>query len=83
MLTTAYSRSTERLLRGCESAISSPNGIGQAMITKLMLEWGYDGYIRWLRGIKATYAMRRDWMVGVAHPSRQNMLVLIPHLFAV
>lgn len=53
---------TERLLRGCESAISSPNGIGQAMITKLMLEWGYDGYIRWLRGIKATYAMRRDWM---------------------
>lgn len=55
--------STERLLRGCESAISSPNGIGQAMITKLMLEWGYDGYIRWLRGIKATYAMRRDWMV--------------------
>ena len=33
------------------------------MITKLMLEWGYDGYIRWLRGIKATYAMRRDWMV--------------------
>jgi aromatic amino acid aminotransferase I len=34
------------------------------MITKLMLEWGYDGYIRWLRGIKATYAMRRDWMVS-------------------
>ena len=60
--------STERLLRGCESMISSPNGIGQAMITKLMLEWGYDGYIRWLRGIKATYAMRRDWMVRGPEP---------------
>jgi len=33
-----------------------------------MLEWGYDGYIRWLRGIKATYAMRRDWMVCVRRP---------------
>ena len=40
-----------------------PNGIGQAMIAKLLLDWGFDGYIRWLRGIKATYAMRRDWMV--------------------
>lgn len=38
------------------------------MITKLMLEWGYDGYIRWLRGIKATYAMRRDWMVRLLEP---------------
>jgi aromatic amino acid aminotransferase I len=44
--------------------ISTPNGFGQAVVTKLMLDWGYDGYIRWLRGIKATYAMRRDWMVS-------------------
>lgn len=25
--------------------------------------WGWDGYVRWLRGIKANYRMRRDWMV--------------------
>lgn len=24
--------------------------------------WGWDGYVRWLRGIKATYRMRRDWI---------------------
>lgn len=29
----------------------------------MLIEWGFDGWIRWLRGIKATYAMRRDWMV--------------------
>ena len=28
------------------------------MVTK----WGFDGYIRWLRGIKATYRMRRNWI---------------------
>lgn len=53
------------MLRGCEAMISTPNGIGQAMVAKLLLDWKYDGYVRWLRGIKATYAMRRDWMVSL------------------
>lgn len=29
----------------------------------MLTTWGFDGYIRWLRGIKATYQQRRDWMV--------------------
>ncbi|KAJ9112336.1 hypothetical protein QFC19_000756 [Naganishia cerealis] len=53
----------ERLLRATEASTQAPSGIAQAMVTKLLAEtWKYDGYIRWLRGIKATYAMRRDWM---------------------
>lgn len=52
----------ERLLRATESTTQAPCGLGQAMITKLLTTWKYEGYIRWLRGIKATYAMRRDWM---------------------
>lgn len=31
------------------------------MTTMLLTQWGMDGYIRWLRGIKATYRMRRTW----------------------
>jgi len=32
------------------------------MTAKLLQQWGFDGYIRWLRGIKATYRMRKTWM---------------------
>lgn len=32
------------------------------MTMMLMNTWGWDGEVRWLRGIKATYRMRRDWM---------------------
>lgn len=33
----------------------------------MLTTWGFDGYIRWLRGIKATYQQRRDWMVDALH----------------
>jgi len=32
------------------------------MTTTLLQKWGFDGYVRWLRGIKATYRMRKNWM---------------------
>ena len=28
----------------------------------MLLNWGFSGYIRWLRGLKATYRMRRNWL---------------------
>lgn len=28
----------------------------------MIQQWGFDGYIRWLRGIKATYNMRKTWL---------------------
>ena len=40
------------------------SGISQALVIQLVSkEWGYDGYIRWLRGIGAQYTKRRDFMV--------------------
>lgn len=38
-------------------------------MTQLLTEqWKYSGWIRWLRGIKAQYTMRRDLMVdGLGH----------------
>jgi len=32
------------------------------MTAKMLQQWGFDGYVRWLRGIKATYRMRKTWM---------------------
>lgn len=32
------------------------------MTAMLLQKWGFDGYIRWLRGIKATYRTRKTWM---------------------
>jgi aromatic amino acid aminotransferase I len=50
------------LLRGQESSTQAPCGFGSVLITKMLTTWGFDGYVRWLRGIKATYRMRRDWL---------------------
>lgn len=51
----------------------------QALVAKLLAEtWKYDGYIRWLRGIKATYAMRRDWMVCHLPPAILHRLTSLP-----
>lgn len=40
----------ERLERHAETATQGPSGFAQAMVTALLLEWHYTGYIRWLRG---------------------------------
>lgn len=52
----------ERLMRETEAQTQAPSGFATALTTSLLTHWGYDGYIRWLRGIKATYRQRRDWM---------------------
>lgn len=52
----------ERLTRASESSTQAPSGFVTAMTTSLINKWTFDGYIRWLRGIKAHYRMRRDWI---------------------
>lgn len=32
------------------------------MTATMLQQWGFDGYIRWLRGIKSTYRTRKVWM---------------------
>ncbi|GHJ84349.1 hypothetical protein NliqN6_0751 [Naganishia liquefaciens] len=76
---------TERLLRATEASTQAPSGLAQALVAKLLADtWKYDGYIRWLRGIKATYAMRRDWMCdlfeSVFHLEFDQTLTLSPHI---
>ncbi|OCF35477.1 aromatic amino acid aminotransferase I [Kwoniella heveanensis CBS 569] len=52
----------ERLTRISEVSTQAPSGFATAMTTVMLQQWGFDGYIRWLRGIKATYNMRKTWI---------------------
>nr|KIR46477.1 aromatic amino acid aminotransferase I [Cryptococcus bacillisporus CA1280] len=52
----------ERLTRATEASTQAPSGFATALTTRMIQQWGFDGYIRWLRGIKATYNMRKTWL---------------------
>lgn len=49
-------------MRVTESCTQAPSGFVTAMTTAMLNKYTFDGYIRWLRGIKATYRMRRNWL---------------------
>ncbi|KAG1753995.1 pyridoxal phosphate-dependent transferase [Suillus paluster] len=53
----------ERLERHGEKTTQAPCGFGQAVIAKILMHWTYDGYIRWLRGLRTEYQQRRDFFI--------------------
>ncbi|KAI0310919.1 PLP-dependent transferase [Amylostereum chailletii] len=55
----------ERLERVGETSTQSPCGLGQALIMKLLETWTFDGYVRWLQGIRTQYKLRRDFFVDL------------------
>ncbi|KAK8869794.1 hypothetical protein IAR55_000362 [Kwoniella newhampshirensis] len=52
----------ERLTRATEAGTQAPSGFATALTTTMLQQYGFDGYIRWLRGIKALYNMRKTWL---------------------
>lgn len=55
----------ERLERHGETSTQAPCGLGQSLVTKLLLIWKYDGYVRWLRGLRIQYGLRRDLFIDI------------------
>ncbi|KAJ7047399.1 pyridoxal phosphate-dependent transferase [Mycena alexandri] len=53
----------ERLERAAETSTQAPCGFGQSLVTATLQEWGYEGYIRWLKGLRLQYTLRRDYFV--------------------
>jgi aromatic amino acid aminotransferase I len=54
----------ERFERAGETSTQAPSGFAQSMITQLVVKtWGMEGYVRWLKGIKAQYTARRDALI--------------------
>ncbi|KAH9174517.1 pyridoxal phosphate-dependent transferase [Lactarius sanguifluus] len=54
---------TERLERIGETSTQNPCGLGQALMVALLTQWTFDGYIRWLRGLRTQYQHRRDFLI--------------------
>ncbi|KAH9055318.1 PLP-dependent transferase, partial [Lactarius vividus] len=53
----------ERLERIGETSTQNPCGLSQALVVALLTQWTFDGYIRWLRGLRTQYQHRRDFLV--------------------
>lgn len=53
----------ERIERQSEISTQAPCGFSQSIIASLLLNWKFDGYIRWLRGVREQYTHRRDFFV--------------------
>ncbi|KAI5118981.1 hypothetical protein M0805_001120 [Coniferiporia weirii] len=61
---TCNERFAERLERQGETTTQAPCGFGQSIITQLLTkQWGYTGYVRWLRGLRTEYTLRRDFFI--------------------
>lgn len=58
---TCNARFAERLERQGECSTQAPCGFGQSFVAQLLTQqWGFNGYVRWLRGLRTEYTMRRD-----------------------
>ncbi|KAK7061696.1 Aminotran-1-2 domain-containing protein [Favolaschia claudopus] len=53
----------ERLERAAETSTQAPCGFGQSLVAGALLEWGYHGYMRWLKALRLQYTIRRDFFV--------------------
>ncbi|KAJ7179162.1 pyridoxal phosphate-dependent transferase [Mycena filopes] len=53
----------EKLERSAETSTQAPCGFGQSLVTATLQEWGYEGYIRWLKALRLQYTLRRDYLV--------------------
>ncbi|KAG8847837.1 hypothetical protein FRB91_011388 [Serendipita sp. 411] len=54
----------ERLERHGEISSQAPAGLSQAVVTQLLvIQWGLEGWVTWLRGLRAQYSARRDALV--------------------
>ncbi|KAG6814205.1 hypothetical protein H0H92_000882 [Tricholoma furcatifolium] len=57
----------ERLERQSEATTQAPCGFSQAIVAKLVEEWQFAGYFRWLKGLRIQYQQRRDFLVDCIH----------------
>ncbi|KAF9534895.1 PLP-dependent transferase [Crepidotus variabilis] len=55
----------ERLERASETSTQAPCGFSQVLVTTLLEQWKYEGYIRWLHGLAVQYARRRTLFVDL------------------
>ncbi|KAF5364252.1 hypothetical protein D9756_000658 [Leucocoprinus leucothites] len=55
----------ERFERQGETSTQAPSGLSQGLVTALLLNWKFEGYVRWLRGLGTQYRERRDLCIDL------------------
>lgn len=53
----------ERGLRAAETATQSASGISQGILYAMFKHWGQDGYLEWLKHIRYSYTLRRNYLL--------------------
>ena len=53
----------EQLERIGEMSTQNPCGLSLALVMALPTQWTFDGYFRWLRGLRTQYKHRRDFFI--------------------
>ncbi|KAF7301640.1 Aminotran-1-2 domain-containing protein [Mycena indigotica] len=53
----------ERLERAAETSTQAPCGFSQSLVASTLIQWGEAGYMRWLKGLRVQYTLRRDFLV--------------------
>ncbi|TFK43565.1 PLP-dependent transferase [Crucibulum laeve] len=53
----------ERFERQAETTTQAPCGFSQSIVTSLLLNWRYEGYLRWLKGLRVQYTERRNFFI--------------------
>ncbi|XBW34519.1 hypothetical protein QEN19_000067 [Hanseniaspora menglaensis] len=51
------------LLKFHEVSIQSPSGFSQSIVAKTLNEWGQEGFLDWLIGVRKEYTIKRDFCI--------------------
>ncbi|KAF9522389.1 pyridoxal phosphate-dependent transferase [Crepidotus variabilis] len=55
----------ERIERASETATQAPCGFSQSLVSALLMQWKYDGFIRWAHGLAQQYTRRRSLFIDL------------------
>ncbi|PVH89495.1 PLP-dependent transferase [Cadophora sp. DSE1049] len=50
----------EKLTFLTDDSTSNPSGFGEAVLAQLFRQWGVQGFVRWIEGLRASYLQKRD-----------------------
>nr|GAT55950.1 predicted protein [Mycena chlorophos] len=53
----------ERIERAAETSTQAPCGFSQSLVASTLIQWGEPGFMRWLKGLRVQYTLRRDFLV--------------------
>ncbi|KAK0102575.1 hypothetical protein ONS95_006186 [Cadophora gregata] len=57
-----------------DNSTSNPSGFSEAILAQLFRQWGVDGFIRWIAGLRANYLQKRNVLCEALAEGRDIMI---------